>query len=214
MRQSSVVFRSKGAMLEGVVASPQDTQGRLPGVVVCHPHPLFGGNMDNSVVIAICRALIDEDFVTLRFNFRGVGSSEGSFADGDLEREDVRAAMELVKEWPGVDRGKIGLAGYSFGASMVLAGHTTYKNAKALVFISPPIKALESLSGTKDKRPKLFVSGDRDRLVPWEALKERVDSDGAYSKLALVPGADHSWRGHEEDLAGHVVDFLAEALRS
>ena len=81
MRQSAVSFKIKNKLgdldLEGVVAQPDAGLGPWPGVVMCHPHPLFGGNMDNNVVLAVTSALNDQGFATLRFNFRGVGNSEG-----------------------------------------------------------------------------------------------------------------------------------------
>ena len=111
MRQSSIAFDTKVLTLEGVVASPVGASGSLPGVVVCHPHPLFGGSMDNPLVLGVCQALVDEDFVALRFNFRGVGKSEGSFTGGEKEPEDVRAALGLLEQWPGVNRRAPGAGG-------------------------------------------------------------------------------------------------------
>ena len=212
MRQSSVVFESKDAMLEGVIASPEGASGPFPGVVVCHPHPLFGGTMDNNVVMAMCQALVEEGFATLRFNFRGVGRSEGSFTEGEKEREDVRAALGLLREWPGVNKKRIGLAGYSFGASMVLTGLSRYKAAKAFVLVSPPLGSLDNLDVGKDKRAKLFILGERDRLVPYPSLKEKIDSFNSTAELHLVPGADHSWRNYEREAAEQTASFFVGTL--
>ena len=77
MRQSAVSFEADGLTFEGVVAQPDEGTGPWPGVVICHPHPLHGGNMDNNVVLALALGLAQEGFVTLRFNFRGVGGSQG-----------------------------------------------------------------------------------------------------------------------------------------
>ena len=88
---------------------------------------------------------------TLRFNFRGVGNSEGEHSKGELEHEEALAAIELVKAWPGVDGKKIGLAGYSFGSSVVLGNESLHKKARALALISPPLRALEETPLKKEQ---------------------------------------------------------------
>jgi hypothetical protein len=80
-----VTFKTNGLNFEGVVAQPEAHAGPMPGVVVCHPHPLYGGNMDSSVVLAVAFALVEHGFATLRFNFRGVGNSDGRHGKGDEE---------------------------------------------------------------------------------------------------------------------------------
>ena len=81
MRQSAVSFKTEGLTFEGVITQPDEGSGPWPGVVICHPHPLHGGSMDNNVVLALAMGLVEEGFVTLRFNFRGVGGSEGEHTE-------------------------------------------------------------------------------------------------------------------------------------
>ena len=212
MRQSAIVFKSRELNLEGVIASPSGLQGDFPGVVVCHPHPLFGGDMNNAVVTALCQALAEESFVALRFNFRGVGGSEGEFTKGDREHEDVFAALTLLRSWPGVKKGRVGVAGYSFGASMILSNLSSSKGARSLLLISPPLASLDNKDLVGDNRPKQFIVGDRDRLVPYPSLKEKVDVMDGSAHLLGVPAADHSWRGHEAEVARRAVDFFSETL--
>ena len=213
MAQTAISFKSVGVDLEGVVASPTGLSGKFPGVVVCHPHPLFGGDMDNGVVIAVCRALNDDGFLTLRFNFRGVGNSEGEFTKGEREVEDVGAALDLLGKWPDVIKGRRGLAGYSFGASMVLGGLRNYKAAKAFALIAPPLTSVDIAVLSGDVRPKLFIVGDRDRLVSDSALKEKIDSLSGAARLRTVAGADHEWSGHEPEVARRVASFFVETIR-
>ena len=212
MRQSAIAFKSKGLLLEGVLAGPQGIVGSLPGVVICHPHPLFGGNMDNTVVLGLCQSLVREGFITFRFNFRGVGKSEGEFTKGEKEHEDVKAALSLLRDWPGVNRRKIGLAGYSFGAAMILAGISSYKGASAYMLLSPPPSAFDSPKLGKDRRPKLLITGDRDRLAPYDSIKEKANNLGGDVQTSLVSGADHSWRGHEAEAGDLAARFFAGAL--
>lgn len=214
MRQSAILFKSKKLSLEGVMASPSRLGGGCPGVVVCHPHPLFGGNMDNTVVTALCAALAEEGFFALRFNCRGVGGSEGEFTKGDGEQEDVLAALGLLRDWPGVKMGSVGLAGYSFGASMVLSDLPRYKGARSFLLISPPLASLNNKDIAKDQRPKQFLIGDGDRLVAYASLREKVDAMDGPADLLCIQGADHSWLGYEADVAHRAVEFFTETLLS
>ncbi len=213
MRQSAVSFKSKDIALEGVVATPEDLSPPYPGVVVCHPHPLFGGDMNNQVVLMVCRALVEGGFATLRFNFRGVGNSDGSHTKGEKEPEDVRSALDFLCHWPGVDRRRLGLAGYSFGASTILSALDRYNGVKALAFISPPLRAVKSPRVATEKRAKLFIVGDRDKLVEAPSLKETIDTLPVPTEYSLVPEADHSWRGHEAQVAHEVAQFFARRQR-
>ena len=108
MRQSAVSFKVKGLTFEGVLAQPDDAGTAMPGVVICHPHPLHGGSMDNNVVLSVSFTLAQQGFVALRFNFRGVGNSEGEHSKGELEQQEALAALKLLKAWPGVDQRRIG----------------------------------------------------------------------------------------------------------
>ena len=105
------------------------------------------------------------------------------------------------------------MVGYSFGASMVLTGLSRYRAAKGFVLISPPLNALESPLVARDKKPKLLIVGDRDRLTPYASLKEMVDSLPSSVGLSMVPGADHSWRGHEAEAAQQTTRFLVDTLQ-
>src|SRR5437764_1495885 len=106
---------SSGVNLEALLQTPETSPAR--GIlVVCHPHPLHGGSMHNNVVHALCDAALQEGLAALRFNFRGVGGSTGDYADGEGEQDDVLAVLRAAAEQP--SRRAIGLAGYSFGASM------------------------------------------------------------------------------------------------
>ena len=131
MRQSAVSFEADGLTFEGVVAQSDDGAGPWPGVVICHPHPLHGGNMENNVVLALALGLAQEGFVTLRFNFRGVGGSQGEHTEGEKESQEVLAALELIKAWPDTN-GKTGLIGYSFGTSVILRHGELHDEADAI----------------------------------------------------------------------------------
>ena len=213
MRQSAVSFKAKGLNFEGIVAMPDDAGSPLPGVVICHPHPLFGGNMDNNVVTAISFALADQGFATIRFNFRGVGNSDGEHTKGELEYQEILGAFDLLKAWPGVDERNLGLAGYSFGTSVILGSAAAQKKAKAIALISPPIRAFPDSDLKKGKMPTLIISGDRDKLVQSEELQPNLDAFARSPVLKIVAGADHYWNGMERQVVGPVAEFFAEHLK-
>lgn len=213
MRQSAVSFVAKGLNFEGVIAQPDEGGGPFPGVVICHPHPLFGGNMDNNVVLAVSFALAEHGIATLRFNFRGVGNSEGEHTKGEKEREEVTGALELMKGWPGVDSRKLGLAGYSFGASVVLDNPALHHKAQAFALISPPLRALEGTKLRETKRPTMIIAGDRDKLVQADRFTELLESFSKPPACHIIAGADHYWFGQEGRLAPPVAEFFVEHLK-
>ncbi|MBI2913653.1 MAG: dienelactone hydrolase family protein [Chloroflexi bacterium] len=195
-----------GLTLEGVLHRPSGSPS--PGIVVCHPHPLYGGDMHNNVVNALCRAAVAGGIAALRFNFRGVGASQGSFGDGIGERADAEAALQHLRGRPEIDASRSGLVGYSFGAAVALlaAGH----DLCAVVAVSTPTIA-RGLSDIDVRCPALLVVGDRDEVAPPSRLSALAAAiPGA--ELAVVPGADHFWWGSEDRLARIVSDFLGRHL--
>jgi alpha/beta superfamily hydrolase len=213
VRQSAVMFKAKGLNFEGVMATPDDTEGPFPGVVVCHPHPLFGGSMDNNVVLSVTYALAQSGFATLRFNFRGVGNSEGQHTKGEQEYQEVLGAMELLRAWKGVDGNKLGLVGYSFGTRVILGSAEAQKKPKVFAFISPSLGALESTPLKKDQRPKLIISGSRDKLIQSDQLQNVLESFVQPPTLKVIEGADHFWGGKEDLLVKEVSQFFVENLK-
>jgi len=203
----AVRFPSGELTLVGALHRPQGTG--LPAVAVCHPHPLYGGDMENSVAVSLCGALAAAGVVALRFNFRGVGGSGGSHGGGIGEREDARAALDFLTGLPEVDGGCLGLAGYSFGALVALSAAD--ERVRALVAVSPPAGGLDTAS-FRPGIPTLLVSGDQDDVAPAARLPEMAASLGPACETLSVAGADHFWWGHEEALATSVLEFFQNRL--
>ena len=212
MRQSAVSFETEGLTFEGVVAQPDDGPGPWPGVVICHPHPLHGGNMDNNVVLALALGLAQEGFVTMRFNFRGVGGSEGEHTRGENESEEVLAALALIKDWPDTNS-SIGLAGYSFGTSVILGHSELYSDVKAITLVSPSFRSVEGTDLKESQLPVLITTGDRDRLVDSEQLDAELASFKNAPEFQLFDGVDHFWYGQEARLVPEVSRFFSEKLK-
>lgn len=202
-----VTFASEGLALEGILYLPESSPS--PGVAVCHPHPLYGGDMNNNVVVALCRAAAGRGIAALRFNFRGVGRSEGAFADGVGERADAAAALAHLRQHADVDGDRIGVVGYSFGAAVALLAAD--ERLGAVVAVSIPTIA-SGLSEIDVRCPALLVVGERDAVAPPSRLSGLGQLVGSKAELAVVPEADHFWWGAEDRLTAIVSDFLARAL--
>ena len=212
MRQSAVSFETAGLSFEGVLAQPDAQGGPWPGIVICHPHPLHGGSMDNNVVLALALGLAEEGFVTLRFNFRGVGGSQGTHAQGEMEHQEVLGALDLIKAWPDT-RGKTGLVGYSFGSGVILRHEELYKGADAVTLVSPALRYVADSPLKRHKMPALIVAGDRDRLVESDLLQEELETFSQPPESQIFPGVDHFWYGQESRLVPEVVRFFIGRLK-
>ena len=212
MRQTAIAFRSKRLSLEGVLALPEGLSQPYPALVMCHPHPMLGGNMDNPVVTSVCRAATEAGFASFRFNFRGVEGSEGEFTNGDAEHNDIKSALNIMRRWPGVDGKRIALCGYSFGAGAILRGLRYFKAARSLALIAPPLSSIEESRIIKDKRPKLFVVGQNDRLVSSVELQRTLDMVREPLQFREIAGGDHSLSGLEWEVADEVTGFVAGTL--
>jgi alpha/beta superfamily hydrolase len=204
LKSRRVEFLCGSIKLEGELCLPEGkTQFSL--VIVCHPHPLYGGDMDNNVVVTICDALERESISSLRFNFRGVGCSEGSFGGGVGERDDVKAALDFVIFTTGVAFGRIGLSGYSFGGEVALAVALKENRFRQLALISPALKDSDWAHLGKYSRPKLVMVGDADTVVSQRTITQYFNNTKQYQ---IIAGADHSWSGYESEVGLRVAEFF------
>lgn len=176
-------------------------------LVICHPHPQYGGSMDNNVVAALGDAALQEGMAALRFNFRGVGASDGVYSGGAGETDDVLAVLQAAREQPGGHA--ISLAGYSFGAAMAAAAcNRPGVLPRSLVLVSPPLRSGARQPFLAGPPARLLITGDRDPICPSSELEALAGECGASVTSAIVDGADHSWLGHEAELRDTVGGFL------
>ena len=199
--------------MEGIVTLPSVGREDCPGVVVCHAHPVLGGNMTSDVTHAICQSLDEAGIATFRFNFRGVGGSEGSFDQGKGEQDDLKSALNTFRKWPGVKKSSVGVAGVSFGAVVALDFFNKHRDQAALALVSPTVAAMRRSRLDKIKGGKLLVAGELDHMAPAdELISLAVSSQGV--ECRMISGADHTWASLESELARQMADFFAGALRS
>ena len=213
MRQERVTFPSGELSLEGVCHLPE-SEGKdpLPAVVVCHPHPLYGGSMDTSVVFAVCLALSERGIAALRFNFRGVGRSQGKL-EGVGMAQDVSAALTFLSSMAEVDAGRLGVCGYSAGAIAAFSDIPLDQRIKAIAAISPPL-GMATLGGLEDwPGPKFLIMGGMDNFtspVDFECFNENLLEP---KECHVIPGVDHFWWGYENELGGNVAAFFVKTLK-
>lgn len=202
-RVETILFSGPAGRLEGLWKEAKPP--RRGSAVFAHPHPLGGGTLHNKVVFRAARALIAAGFSTLRFNFRGVGLSEGSHDQGRGETDDVRAAFAEAERRAGLP---LVAGGFSFGSAAALRAAAGHPGVSAFVGIGLPV-ATDSVAGTsKPSVPALFVSGERDQYGPPATLREWVGDSG---EIVIVPGADHFFDGHLDELEAAVGKFLRTA---
>jgi len=171
----------------------------LAAAVVCHAHPLHGGVMHFKPVFRTAKALQESSVAALRFNFRGVGRSEGAHDFGRGEQADVRAALDEVRRrFPSLP---LVLGGFSFGSTMALrvaAGEPAVRAVLALGY--PLLREGETVPLEAVRQPRLFVQGEHDEFGPGDTLRPLVERLPPQRELVVIAGADHYFTGRLEPL--------------
>ena len=225
MRQTAVNFFSTDDLtLEGIIAEPSGEEipeggGDLPGVVFCSPEPHLGGTMLSPVIEALTREVTPRGFVSFRFNYRGVGESQGENALGEGQVSDALAAIDMLREWPGVDGQRLGIVGYSYGASIALrVAARRPEGVRAVVAVSPildiPLIGIPTESGLSSVNvPVRFLIGGDDGLTTPEKLGAWVDGIGRDDVTAMaLEGADRAWQTSRPALAAATAGFLDQMM--
>jgi alpha/beta superfamily hydrolase len=207
MKEEKVFIPSTGIQLEGLL-SIQGASSFRGGVILCHPHPQYGGDMDHPVITMAVEAASQEGFSTLRFNFRGVGESEGSYGEGIGEKEDVKAVTNYLYSRLKDNHSPLILVGYSFGAWAGFPIAIEDGRFEAMVGVAPPLEIYDFgfLKGCKKK--KLFIAGNRDFFCPPSRLEKWYQQLEEPKSLAIIPGADHFFLFHTRYLTQPLREFL------
>jgi alpha/beta superfamily hydrolase len=169
--------------------------------------------MSSNVVFDICEALAKQQIAALRFNFRGVRGSGGTYGEGIGEREDIRSALAVVSAETRVEREKIGLAGYSFGAGVAMAVAVQDDAVKVLALVSPAADESGWEQIKAYSRPLFIISGEHDFLISPEQARQYIRDNTGQKKYEAISGADHFWEGYEAEVAQKVAEFLVTAFK-
>ncbi len=214
----TLVLSGPAGRIETILwSTPEERGGARPplAAVVCHPHPLFGGTMHNKVVYQTAKTIHRFGLPVVRFNFRGVGLSEGTHDKGSGEEDDVLAVIGfLAEEFPGVP---LLVAGFSFGSWVGLRAGCGDARVAELIGLGLPVGDLDSRSFSyldRCDKPKLLVSGEFDRFGPPKKLRAMVEQFPPHAqentRMAIVAGGDHFFTGHLPELDHAIAEWLLE----
>jgi alpha/beta superfamily hydrolase len=201
MEEKEIFIEAGGNRIEGLLAERSYDRA----VIVTHPHPLYGGDMHNNVVQTIVRAYEKKGCTTLRFNFRGVGASSGTYSDGRGEQDDILAALNHLQSM-GVS--SIDLAGYSFGAWVICMGLQRFDSADRVILVSPPVDFMDFSFVLQNRKISLVISGAEDELAPPDMIEEMLPMWNPDAPFDIIDGADHFYFAAEAGLERALLDFL------
>jgi alpha/beta superfamily hydrolase len=201
-RLDALTFAGPAGRLEGLWKEPESP--RAGSAVVAHPHPVHGGTLHNKVVFRVARCLSRAGYGVLRFNFRGVGLSDGIFDSGAGEVEDFRAALDEAERRGGTP---IVAGGFSFGSAAALRATSGDPRIRAFIGVGVPLSSVDRESLPLPAVPALFVVGSEDVYGPPGLLRSWA---GGVGKIVEIRGADHFLDGRLDELERVVSEFLAE----
>jgi len=198
--------------LGGVNADGLVERGRAAGVraavVLAHPHPQYGGSMHTKVVYQAAKAFARIGCAVLRFNFRGVGLSEGSYADGIGELADFRAALDFMHQrYPSA---RLWSGGFSFGSWIGLTAGTSDPRVSTLIGLAPPLARYDFEPVRVSTKPKFFVQGEFDELCPLKQMQQFYARVEEPKELVVVDGADHLFDGKTIEVGEALEDLLGD----
>ncbi|MFW9990123.1 MAG: alpha/beta hydrolase [Candidatus Odinarchaeota archaeon] len=179
----------------------------FPSVLICHPHPQYGGNMYNNVVSGVFNHLIKHEIACLRFNFRGVGNSTGYHSGGSGELDDVKACIDFLLNMKSHER--IMICGYSYGAAIGCSAINYSEKIIGYVSISFPwdFMGTQYKELSQSSKPKLFIQGNQDNVAVYERFQENFDYYLDPKTNKIIDGADHFYIGYEHQIAEEVLEF-------
>ena len=204
-----ITFPSRGQpsfLLEGVAHIPAAVE-QAPVVILCHPQPA-SSDMNDNLIKLLAQRLVAERMIALRFNFRGVGKSQGQQTDGRLEPLDVAGAVDVAMALPGVNPAKVCVIGHAFGAYIALLYAPYDPRIRTVVAISLPLFRASSGFPRIFERPKLFVTGEFDEICPLYKLEPFVERLDGPKGIKVITGARHLMRGYEEPAITAIMKYV------
>ena len=198
--------------LEALLDEPAGTP--RAAAVFAHPHPQFGGTLQTKAVYQGAKGLTRIGCAVLRFNFRGVGGSAGTFDLGEGEKEDFKAALVfMAARYPGVP---LWAAGFSFGSWVALEVGDDDDRVTALIGIAPPVatsvsgQAYDFARTLESTKAKFFVQGEADEVCPLEGMWAFYGRLHEPKELVVIDGADHLFEGRTTEVGEALEDLLAD----
>lgn len=197
-QNSATTFvRGLAGDIEVLITRPVTLIENAPVVVISHPHPLYGGTMTNKVVYILAKTFSDMNAITVRFNFRGVGKSEGEYDHGDGEAEDLQALVKELKMWR--PQAPIWLAGFSFGAYVTTRAQAAIKPEK-LLLVAPPVSMYAFDELAEISIPWVVIQGGQDEVIDATAVKKWVSERPQQPQFIWMEEAGHFFHGKLNDI--------------
>jgi alpha/beta superfamily hydrolase len=182
--------------------------GLRAAVVLAHPHTEFGGTMHTKVVYQAAKALGRIGCAVLRFNFRGAGASAGTFSDGPGEMDDVRAALDVMRDrYP---EAPLWAAGMSFGSWVAMTVGADDPRVSTLIGIAPPVSRYDFTNLERSNKPKFFIHGEFDEICPLKEMRAFYARAAEPKELVVIDGADHVFDGKVTEVAHAIEDLLED----
>jgi len=202
-------FLGPAGRLEARLDEPAVTPDHIRAVVVfAHPHPQYGGTMHTKVVYQAAKALARIGCAVLRFNFRGVGASQGSYDNGVGESDDFRAALDFMHaRYPSKH---IWTGGFSFGAWIALTVGTGDPRVSTLIGIAPPVATHNFGVVSASTKPKFFIQGERDEICPLKQMQTFYARCEEPKELVVIDAADHLFDGKTSEVGDAIEDLLSD----
>ena len=197
-----ITFISESYEIEGLFIKKAGDKG----AVITHPHPLYGGDMYSMVVETIAHAYHLKGYSTLKFNFRGVGNSQGLYDNGIGEQKDVLGALSCIA---GMEINAIDLVGYSFGAWVNAHAAQEEIIPTRMVMVSPPVGFMTFKSAITIDCLKLVITGSEDDIAPAETIQRELPNWNPDARLDIIDGADHFYGGYLKELESAVLSYLS-----
>jgi uncharacterized protein len=192
--------------MEGIAHMPARVE-HAPVVILCHPQPA-SSDMRDSLTTLLARRLAEAGLIALRFNFRGVGKSQGQQSDGRMEPLDLAGAIDYALAQPGADTSKVCVVGHGFGAYIALLYAPYDTRIRTVVAISLPIYRVASGLPKPFERPKLFVTGEFDEICPLFKLEPFVEQLKGPKGIKVIVGARHLMRDYEEAALTTIMKYI------
>jgi alpha/beta superfamily hydrolase len=217
--ETNLILPGPAGDLEAIAVPADENNQKLIIAIICHPHPLYGGTMNNKVVTTLARTFKDLGLRTVRFNFRGVGKSSGSFGDGIGETEDLLAVIDWVKKT--CPEYILWLAGFSFGGFIAARVAARYSNENAkdtyvaqLVTVAPQVSRFKDTNLTRITVPWVLVQGEQDEVVSPEETFAWIETINPKPYLIRMPGAGHFFHGQLLVLRQRLIDYFVSQVFS
>ena len=210
-----VIFNGPEGRLEG--RYQHNRSDTAPIALMLHPHPQHGGTMNNKVVYTLYHAFVSQGFSVLRFNFRGVGRSQGDYDRGEGELSDAASALDWLQTF-NQNATTCWIAGFSFGAWIGMQLLMRRPEISGFISVSPPANMYDFSFLAPCPSSGMVIQGDQDEIVPEPAVAKLVEKLGHQRDLEIdyriIKGANHFYQNHIDELDSNVKDYLTGVMRA